>query len=111
MSLHAPGDRVLCLRGGFGDFSDSSPVRIAICPNIPRRGGIYHVRELHSELTMRLCEIVNPVNSGGTEPVFYQDRFVPVKRVETDISVFHRIRLRQERARSRTVRPRKKEKA
>lgn len=91
--MHRPGDRVLCIRGGFGDFPDGHPVQIAYCPNIPRRGRIYHVRELHSALTMRLHEIVNPVNRGGTEPVFYQDRFVPIKRAETDISVLEKILL------------------
>ncbi len=107
--MHSPGDRVLCIKGGFGDFSDSSPVRIALCPNIPRRGRIYHVRELHSALTMRLVEIINPRNSGGTEPVFYQDRFVPINKRDTDITTFTDILERRTRVRSLT--PRRKERA
>ena len=37
---------------------------------------------------LRFFELPNPQNCGGAIPIFYADRFVPIKKVDTDISIF-----------------------
>jgi hypothetical protein len=67
-----------------------------LVPNIPRKGGIYHVRG-HDPTVVApdcvgheyiwLCEIANP-RVGLTEPSFLAAHFRPVIERSTDISIF-----------------------
>ena len=89
------GDTVLCIKGGWGSFPNGHDTH---CPNIPHRGRLYTVRDLGALLSnpdkifIRLVELVNPIHKEAfgnpIEPVFLPEQFVPVKRTQTDISVF-----------------------
>jgi hypothetical protein len=86
------GDRVLCVRGGWGQLPNG---HATYCPNIPHRGRLYTVRDLGSlmandKVFIRLVELVNPIHKDAfgndIEPVFSPEQFVPVRRTQTDIS-------------------------
>lgn len=79
--------RVVCIQN-FGD--DPHPL-IHLVPNLPRKGGIYHVREFTPEYRpgpwILLREIVNPPVY-GLEPNWAAHCFRPVIERKTDISIF-----------------------
>lgn len=80
--------RVLCIRSGWGSTAIGSEFQLRICPNIPFRGRIYHVRTIDrpGEIWfVRLRELINPINQWGMEPWFEADRFVPIIERDTDI--------------------------
>lgn len=83
-------ERVLCVDGNrWGSCRHGHPLQLMYCPNLPLTGRIYTVRKIWDKGLnhLWLVEITNPGNLSG-EPVFECKQFVPLKRKETDISVF-----------------------
>lgn len=102
------GERVLCVDGSrWGQCPRGSSFQLQYCPNLPTRGVIYTVRALWGEGTvwgadshLHLVEVINYKNAsrhGPVEPVFECIQFVPLKRVETDISIFTQMLVPQRR--------------
>lgn len=86
--MHSAGDRVLCVRSGWGSFrTRPNPWGV----RWPTRGRLYTIRacwQSPSELWwVYLHEVVNGNGGQGVEPYFMADQFVPVKRVDTEATL------------------------
>jgi hypothetical protein len=84
------GQKVICIS------DDWQQAMRHFVPNIPRKGGIYHVRGYDPIVVapdcigheyIWLCEITNP-RVGVSEPSFLAAHFRPVLERKTNISIF-----------------------
>lgn len=103
MTFHV-GQKVVCVNDDWGDPGDwACHYWISRVPNKPRRGRIYHVREIQPsifddepEIALLLAELINPRVWWGPrcpsmEGSFSAGRFRPVTERKTDISIFRRM--------------------